>query len=348
MREEKETAMAEARAAEERAAARERRLAEAAAERRTLESHALLRALLEIEAADVERLPDRAIVQLRDAAHAVLERVVTLKIDRAEDDRALRHLEDSGLLPPGRDTQKVLDALRAKLPAVWSGWAYIEANTPDNGEARRALVQRNSALAAGVIVRDSDFEKACELLDSSAAVTPDNPVTVASASAFDRNAPSMVKVVGPASSAFYDRAEGFAERTRRRGRFDAAEEAIRREEDQRHEIESLANHLQDFRRRYPRGWFADQDAAAARDREAADGWARRARQLAAEGVKLEKEIARLESAGKTAEAIPRACDLSASAWNSSSGTSNATSKAAAPKRRFTGSISPPPNRSSRA
>jgi hypothetical protein len=300
-REEKERAVAETRAAEERAAACERRFEEAKAERSALEQLALLRPLLEVESVDLERLPDRAVVQLRDAAHALLERVVTLRMDRAEDERALAHLEDNGLLPPARDTQKVLDALRAKLPAVWSGWAYIENNTPDDNEARRRLVQQNAALAAGVIVRDSDFEKACELLDSDASVTPETPVTVAPASVLHRNSAPVGKVVGPASSAFYNRAEGRAERIRRRSRFDAAEEAIRREEDQRQEIESLINRLQDFRRRYPRGWFADQEAALTRDRETADGWARRAQHLAAEEIRVEEEIARLESANKAAE-----------------------------------------------
>ena len=259
-REEKESAMAETRAAEERAAACERRLEEASAERGALEQLALLRPLLEVESVDLERLPDRAVVQLRDAAHALLERVVTLRMDRAEDERALAHLEDNGLLPPAPGHTKGARCLREKLPAVWSGWAYIENNTPDNDEARLSLVKQHAALAAGVIVRDSDFEKACELLDSDASITPEMPVTVAPASALHRNSAPEGKVVGPASSAFYNRTEGRAERIRRRSRFDAAEEAIRREEDQRQEIESLINRLQDFRRRYPRGWFGDQEA----------------------------------------------------------------------------------------
>ena len=265
LRLERETAAVETRAATERAAAERRRLDEAMAERHALEQKALLRALLEIESVNLERLPDRALLQLREASHAALESIVTLKMERAEDERAAAHLEDTGLLPPSRDAQRVLAALRAKLPAAWSGWAYIEANTPDIERIRYDLAQRRALLATGVIVRDADFDKACELLEADERATPDSPILIAPASAFANESAPEGKVFGPASSAYYDRSEGRSELLRRRISLDAVEAKIHQGEDRRREIEELDNQIREFRGRYPRGWFAEQEAKLDRE-----------------------------------------------------------------------------------
>ena len=50
--------------------------------------------------------------------------MVSLRIAKAADDRAIRHLDQHGLLPPNRDVEQLLQALRPRVRA-WSGWEFI-------------------------------------------------------------------------------------------------------------------------------------------------------------------------------------------------------------------------------
>lgn len=292
MQAEKEVASAEAAQARTREEAEQERLDEALSSRTRLEENSVLRQYLEVETVDLERLTAQAVERLRDVARHALDKVVRLKMEYAEDDRAVLHLEENGLLPPAKDAEHVMALLGPLLPVIWSGWAYIEANIGDD-QGRRVEVQCHPQLALGVVVRDVDFDKAKEILRN-AADLPGTPITVAPASALSRDGEALGVVVGPASSAYYDRAEGGKELLRRRTRLDSYEGQIRREETRRAEAEETVGSLREFRRRYPKGWFVDQEARMLSERRTAENLAGRAQGLAAEIGRIEEEARSLE------------------------------------------------------
>ena len=270
------------------AAAREQQFEQAIAERAALQAEPLMREFFGLETVDIERLPADSLGQLRRAAHSALERIVDLKSDSAVNERAVTHLEASELLPPTADTQGILKTLRARLPAVWSGWEYIESTVA--AEFRRETVHKHAQLATGVIVRDADFAKACELLSAEGAFIPDGPITVAPITALTSEIHPDGKVFGPASSAYFDRSAGRSELARRHVRLETTERSLNYEHEVRHAIESLASRFEHFRQRYPMGWFAEEEAACERARGVAEETARHLEGLgtavAAAGLKI--------------------------------------------------------------
>jgi hypothetical protein len=275
---------------------RERQFKRALAERVALQGEPLLRELFGLETVDIERLPPDSLEQLRRAAHSALERIVDLKSDGAVNERAVIHLEASELLPPSADTQGVLKTLRARLPAVWSGWEYIESNVA--AEFRRETVQNHAQIATGVIVRDADFAKACELLSVDGVFIPDGPITVAPSSALNLEIDPEGKVFGPASSAYFDRAAGRSELARRQVRLETTERSLNYQHEVRHAIESLASSFDHFRQRYPMGWFAEEQSQCERARNTAEENARHLEKLRAAAAATGLKIAEIDQETK--------------------------------------------------
>jgi len=141
LRDEKEDLSSKASRSHAQAEAQERVLLRATAVREALEGDPLLRRHLEVEEVDLERVGEQILTQLHEAARQTLDLIVRLKVERAEGERAALHLEEHGLLPPERAVETVLAFLRSHLPAVWSGWTYIESNAP-TAEARREWIRR--------------------------------------------------------------------------------------------------------------------------------------------------------------------------------------------------------------
>ena len=268
-------------------------LEQAEAVRRGLEENAVLRKHLELEAVDIEKLSEQALAQLYEAARKALEQFVRLEIERAEDDRAVLYLEQAGLLPPTTDAGKVLEFLKSRLASVWSGWSYIEANTPKDASVRRSVIERHPHLAMGVIVRDADLAKAKDLLDKSELI-PETPVTVAPASAVGATADPAGLVIGPASDAYFDRTAAQTELLRRRARLDSNKTRLEQEDARRRETDEILARLRDFRERYPKGWFGEQQSKINAYRASREAQAQRAAALAAEVERVEFEIGQLE------------------------------------------------------
>lgn len=277
--------------------------------RRSLEGNAALMRALEVEEIDLERLPDRAIAQLSTHARGLLDRVVALRAGRADDERALSGLDANGLLPPGRDVAAILGALRARLPAAWSGFEYIEANLPARDGARRALVARAPEIAAGVVVRDDDFDKAVEILAAATGegrITVDAPVVVAPQSSLADGAPPRGYVVGPAGDAWFDRDAAKTERARRQLRLDESERQRGELEARRAELEALVGRLGEFRRLHPMGWFRDQELRVAERRAAREAVESRSRGIRDESAALgERRVLTLRAEGEARDARVR-------------------------------------------
>ncbi len=271
----------------------ERQLEEALRQREALESDPVLCRQLEVESVDLERMTDAVFLQLQEFMRRVLDQVVRLKIGRAEDERAVMHIEEKGLLPAARETEEVMERLRERLPAVWSGWTYAEANAP-GAERVRGWLKRWPHLLTGVIVRDDDFEKAAEILRAGP-WNPETPVAVSPQSALNRECSPDWVVAGPSSEGFFDRKAAREDLARRRNRLDSSGADIRLHEGRREEVEELSGRLREFRRSYPLGWFSRQDHQVEAERKDLENLEHRVKGLEQEMGRMEAEIEQHEA-----------------------------------------------------
>lgn len=261
-------------------------LQQAQKRRRELEEDELLNQLLEVAAVDLELLPDGEPELLTRAAHGADQELVLQRLTQIEDERAVSHLDQSSLLPPPVAVGQVLSVLRERLGRVWSGFEYLATNRPDNA-ARRAELAVAPYLWSGVLVSDTDFAAAQQLL--AGMPPPELPVVIASLSALPQNPPPAngFIVCGPASDAYFDKTSGQKELDRRRERLERSTRLIAQHTKQRDAIKDLGSRLRAFRRDFPVGWFATQTA---RSGAAQENLARCAEQV----LRLKSAVAQAE------------------------------------------------------
>lgn len=222
--------------------------------RTRLEKDPRLRLHLELESVALEKLSDHEISMLRNISHQVLEKIVAIKIEKAGDERAVPYIENNGLLPPAPEVETVLKFLTSHIPAAWTGWTYLEANVKQPG-SQDLMIDRSPHLVTGIVVRDSDYDKAVELLREKSPV-PDYPVVIAPQGSFKDTGPDRWTVIGPRTRGFFDKSAAKKELVKRRTRLDKADDQIRRHQQHREELEDLLKRLLHFRSQYPLGWFA--------------------------------------------------------------------------------------------
>jgi hypothetical protein len=210
--------------------------------------------VLEVEQADLEGMTEASVGLLRQSAGSLMARVVGMRVAIQEDERAVHHLSDGGLLPPTRDVERLLEALRGRV-RVWSGWFYI-AESESNP---RATVQAAPQIALGVVVADEDLDTACAIARQST-IEFEMPVVLAPERALSTDRLAQCVVLGPHSDAWFDRSAGHEELLRREMRLESAGRDIADVEGQHKQIVDVDARLRDFRQTYPRGWFADQEA----------------------------------------------------------------------------------------
>ena len=265
------------------------RLAQATVAREQLEQSNALRQTLEVETVDVDQLNDASFELLRRRASQTLDRIVTLRIARVEDERALRHLESQGLLPPSRDVERVVEFLARRI-RVWSGWFYISQSVADG----RAALERLPQLAMGVIVPDSEFE-AAQAIVREIAFSLDSPVVIAPQSAFESGASTPGIVLGPTTSAYFDRGAVPQEQARRQSQLDRYDDDLREAEGTQRSLAEVETQLHAFRAAYPRGWFTEQDRLIEQHRLAKESANGESEQFATEIANVSREIGNLEA-----------------------------------------------------
>jgi hypothetical protein len=299
---ERTAALADAARGEERVRRLDEELAAARRERSALEANEDLRRQLETEAVDASRLPAGVVHQIQDGSRRAREQAIGDRVAQLLDERAVRHLEAEGLLPPSRDVEAVLAALRGRLAGVWSGWAYLEANVPR--EQRASHVLAFPTMLEGVVIADADFDRARELL---ATIELEGPVALVRQSAFATGATEL-DVIGPSAEGRYDRAAAEHELRTRRARSSRYEESIAHAETRAGTLQRVALRVEQFLERYPAAWFAEREqqlaaarTAHARDVERADALqaaiaatARVRDELATRATALEEERAAIE------------------------------------------------------
>jgi hypothetical protein len=223
-------------------------------EREAIEGDAVLKAALELEAVDADRIGSDAIGTLEQAGRAAQRVVVEARLEVADDERATLHLEEHGLLPPAPDTQRVVEFLSNRLGGqAWSGWSWIEANVPKKDA--RAAVRKAPSLAQGIVVRPADLERAGHLLRE-AGLEPHAPVLIGDTDALTRSPDLPGLVVGPGEAAWFDRDVANARLAELRERVDRHRQRIQAAESQGRDLTRSAEALRSFRERYGTGWFA--------------------------------------------------------------------------------------------
>jgi len=246
------------------------RVERAMREREAIESDAVLKTALELEAIDADRIGNDAVGTLEQAARAAQRIVVETRLAVADDERAVLHLEEQGLLPPSPDAQRVIEFLSDRLGGqAWSGWSWIQANVPKHDA--RAAVRKAPSLAQGVVVRPADLDRAADLLRE-AGLEPDEPLLVGDTDALTRFPDLPGVILGPGESAWFDRDVARDRLTELRGRLDEHRQRIQAAETQHRDLTRSAESLRSFRARYSIGWFENTarevESAALREEEA--------------------------------------------------------------------------------
>jgi hypothetical protein len=222
-------------------------------EREAIEGDAVLKAALELEAIDADRIGHDAVGTLEQAARVAQRNVVETRLAVSDDERAALHLEEYGLLPPSPDAQRIIQFLSNRLGGqAWSGWSWIQANV--SKQNARAAVRKAPSLAQGVVVRPADLERVAELLREEG-LEPDAPLLIGDTDSLTRSPDLPGVVVGPKESAWFDRDEAQARLIDIRGRVNRHRQRIQAAEAQHRELTRSAEALRSFRARYAVAWF---------------------------------------------------------------------------------------------
>jgi hypothetical protein len=238
-------------------------------ERERIEGDAVIRAALELEMIDADRIGNDAVGTLEQVARAAQRIVLETRLSVADDERAALHLEEHGLLPPSPDAQRIIEFLGTHLGRqAWSGWSWIQANVTK--QEARAAVRKAPWLAQGVVVRPGDLERAVDLLRETG-LEPEGPLFIADTDGLTRAPELPGTVVGPRESAWFDRDAAQARLTEIRARLDEHRERIQSAEGQQRDLLRAAESLRSFRAQYTVGWFEstlrEVHSAALREKE---------------------------------------------------------------------------------
>jgi hypothetical protein len=231
----------------------------AIAKRKALEADGALLRLLQTEHIDVEAAATGATAKATEELRRVTDAILRIGVEAAEDERAIHELDESGLLPPTQDVESLLDWLRQRKVAAWSGWEYIEQNVPLKD--RRGLVERLPHLAAGIVVANSDYERLGDLFasaDDRSTCRFRSPLVVAPADAITGSPGAQWMVVGPTSDAHFDKGAGAKELSRLLAHKSSRQKEIEQHQEWHAALADLKHRLQQYQADHPRGWFRDQ------------------------------------------------------------------------------------------
>ena len=234
-------------------------VADAAKRKAELEANDLLRRRLQVDAIDLEAAGEGVLDTLRRQQRDDTEKLITLRIEASSSERAIAALEQTGLLPPSADAEKVLRAIKKRINTVWSGWAYLSENTPEDAAARRSVIERHPHAVMGVVVSDKDFKEAC-LVAKGEKLSLDSPVAIVKQSDFNSAGETKALVIGPESAAYHAKGAGQEELIRRRHDAESAGTRIEDLTQSRTAAEDLLRALETFFERCPKGWFRQQKA----------------------------------------------------------------------------------------
>ena len=195
------------------------RVAEAERRETAIATHPEMQAAVEASRADLE-LPV-TLGRLRQRVADVLNHLLRLNADMAEDERAAKHVERDGLFPPTRDVESVVEHLKAQgLASVVPATHWLAANA--DAATAQALLASDSARFHGVMFNALVDQAKAEAAVSSARA-PHAPVQV---SPTPEQMPKPVKtgslVVPPRHAGAFNREAAQSERNTLQSRLHAA------------------------------------------------------------------------------------------------------------------------------
>src|SRR5437667_3242939 len=168
-----------------------------------LETDAALLRLLQTDKIDVQSAAARAVEVANEELRRTTETILRIRVEAAEDIRAIHWLEgDAALLPPSKDVDRLIQWLRNQRIVCWSGWEYIERNGGPSPADRRKIVQRLPHVATGIVVADSQYDSTVEALSRHSQIENLRlmaPVAIVPAAAFSAEGEMIWTVVGPSS-----------------------------------------------------------------------------------------------------------------------------------------------------
>lgn len=270
----------------------------ATAERQALETDGLVLEAMRTDHVDLDQIEDpqvRLVAQAADREQTVLFRMWS---EEAQTKHILRRLDESGLLPPSKDAETLVAFLAPKLQMVLPGWEYASHSLSVSSGEARAFVESKPHLATGVIVRDDEFERACEFLQK-ADFDLDAPIVVAPQRAVHAEGRVEGFVLAPSSDAHFDTTAGERERVSRQADLERLRGALARQTEHLKELEERAHRLASFRARFPRGHFTREAEEIERITERVRHDTQRADQMAADLEDLQGEAKTLRTEEET-------------------------------------------------
>jgi len=234
--------------------------ARADAQRSALERDAALLRLLQTDSVDVDVACTMAIAKAADELRRVIDEILRIRVESAEDERAIHALEESHLLPPSQDVELYVSWLRDRQMRCWSGWEYLAANV--EAPRQRSLISQLPYLATGIVVRNADYDRVVELCNDD---DPEDrrprlraPLVIAPADALADGIDVLWTVVGPTSDAHFDKKAAAAELNALLQGRSSRTHTLDKHQDWQEALTSLKSSLQQFHADYPRGWFSEQ------------------------------------------------------------------------------------------
>lgn len=279
--------------AELRAALKQERSALDAAQerRRGLATRPRMRALTEVDEADV--FTEGLVGLLRSRAEAHHREVLRVEVDGAEARRTIAAIRETHLAPPSRDAQRVLEALDEVGVRAFAGTAWLAETRalPD----RRAHLEADPARYAGVIVqRQADLERARGLAPEGLS----GPVMVALAQTA-LAPPEEAVVLGPEGDAAFDPVAAGQALDALQAADDARAREVQAQRQQQRDHEQLADELSAFLEAFGGGRL-DRMAEQLEQREAEEARQRAASErLAAEAASLGQRLTAIDGEQRT-------------------------------------------------
>jgi hypothetical protein len=230
------------------------------ARRAGLECDAALLRLLQTDRVDVDAACTGAVAKAADELRRVIEEILRIRVEAAEDERAIHALEETNLLPPAQEVKACVTWLRERGIRCWPGWEYISSNVEP--QRQRTLVSQLPYLATGIVVLDADYDHVVELFG--AATTEGQsprlraPLVIAPSDALRDGLEVLWTVVGPSSDAHFDKQSGARElNSLLEGKL-YRQRTVEQHQEWQEALTSLKSSLLQFHAEYPRGWFSEQ------------------------------------------------------------------------------------------
>jgi hypothetical protein len=237
----------------------------AAQERSRLAADPLVLELAEAASVDLELVGSAIAERLLGRATEADAARLDLELHTIEHKRALKSLDQTGLLPPSADADAVARRLNeAGLRGAIPGTRYIaDAIASDRWEHVAAL---RADLVGGVVLTSAeDLPRARSVLET-AALAPATIVAVGAASdltALEHTDQPTETFIVPPSPGLWDRSVGAAERAAREAKLSAYEAECSGLEQRAVGARRLANDLARHGEEYPPGWLAARRAEQA-------------------------------------------------------------------------------------